>query len=393
MDYLGIPGLLEPDQVRDLLAPAPGRPPRRSSPPARTPTCPSDHATSSSPFCAGSSTGWSAPGTTAPASPTASSTPSCARRAADRPRRWPAPTSCRSGSTGSATGRCADVLSRPGRCRSAEPDRARLATKSGRRGPGRSRRARGSSGRAPGCRRAWSSSSGGPGRRPGPAESDTPLCGSWTSRNRPSRSTGRPSSSGILSVARTVRTRSATVRLDPRSRTRTRPPAVEGPGEELGLLPVDVGRPRPRSRSRPGRQGRQLQRGAVEPAQAAGRSRPGRGRPPARPTRQRRTASLSAWTRSRSGGIVGVGGHDEGGGGLQGGRVVHVHDAPVASGAGRLRQRSARIVAAAQLLGQHLRSPIDVESVSTTPIAGRVESTPEPTGARRADRVVGHATT
>ena len=73
MDFLGIPGLLEPDQMRELLhqrqsdrarkqkAAPPGRRARTRSPRSRP--------TSSSPCCAASSTGWSPPGTTAPARP------------------------------------------------------------------------------------------------------------------------------------------------------------------------------------------------------------------------------------------------------------------------------------------------------------------------------------
>ena len=49
--------------------------------------------------CARSSTGWSAPGTTGPASRTARCTPSCVRPAAGRWPRRPAPSSCRPGST------------------------------------------------------------------------------------------------------------------------------------------------------------------------------------------------------------------------------------------------------------------------------------------------------
>ena len=60
--------------------------------------------TSSWPRCAASSTAWSRRGTTAPASRTASRTPRCARTAAGRPPPSPPPTSCRAGSTGSATG-------------------------------------------------------------------------------------------------------------------------------------------------------------------------------------------------------------------------------------------------------------------------------------------------
>ena len=72
--------------------------------PSRTPS-PRSPRTSSSRSCAASSTGWSPPGTTAPARRTASPTPRCARSAAARPPPSPPPTSCRRGSTGSATGR------------------------------------------------------------------------------------------------------------------------------------------------------------------------------------------------------------------------------------------------------------------------------------------------
>ena len=66
--------------------------------------------TSSWRCCGASSTGWSPPGTTAPARRTASPTPRCARSAAGRPRRSPPPTSCRPGSTGSGSGRRAATL-------------------------------------------------------------------------------------------------------------------------------------------------------------------------------------------------------------------------------------------------------------------------------------------
>ena len=80
MDFLGIPGLLEPEQVREW---------------------------SSSACCAASSTGWSPRGTTARGRPTASPTTRSARSAAGRRRRWPAPTSSTSGSTVSVSGRSA----------------------------------------------------------------------------------------------------------------------------------------------------------------------------------------------------------------------------------------------------------------------------------------------
>ena len=74
-----------------------GRPATRT----RSPRC---RPTSSWPCSAGSSTGSSPRGTTAPARRTASPTPRCARSAADRPRRSPVQTSCTPGSTGSGSG-------------------------------------------------------------------------------------------------------------------------------------------------------------------------------------------------------------------------------------------------------------------------------------------------
>ena len=103
MDFLGIPGLLEPEQMRELLhhrqrsrrtTSAEPRPSSARSPP-----------TSSSPSCAASSTAWSPPGTTAPARPTASPTRRCARSSADPPPPSPTPTSSTPGSTVSASGR------------------------------------------------------------------------------------------------------------------------------------------------------------------------------------------------------------------------------------------------------------------------------------------------
>ena len=106
MDFLGIPGLLDPGQMKELLAQrqsdrAKSRRKRdtgsrdgRRSPP-----------TSSSPRCVASSTGWSRRGTTAPARRTASPTPRCARSAADLRPRSRTPTSCGPGSTCSASGR------------------------------------------------------------------------------------------------------------------------------------------------------------------------------------------------------------------------------------------------------------------------------------------------
>ena len=111
MDFLGIPGLLEPGQMRELLqqrqsdrakkqkaAPAPTSGQRRLGRRG-------DARTSSWRSCGASSTGWSPPGTTAPGRRTASPTRRCARSAAARPPRSRPPTSCTRGSTGSATGR------------------------------------------------------------------------------------------------------------------------------------------------------------------------------------------------------------------------------------------------------------------------------------------------
>ena len=74
--------------------------------PSRAPTTYPWPRTSSSRCSAASSTGWSRPGTTGPARPTATRTPRCARSAAGRRRRWPAPTSCTRASTGCASGPC-----------------------------------------------------------------------------------------------------------------------------------------------------------------------------------------------------------------------------------------------------------------------------------------------
>ena len=71
-DFLGIPGLLEPDQVDEPAEAAPGRADRRPAQgrrARRAPTTAPPPRTSTP--CARSSTAWSAPGTTAPASPTA----------------------------------------------------------------------------------------------------------------------------------------------------------------------------------------------------------------------------------------------------------------------------------------------------------------------------------
>ena len=96
MDFLGIPGLLEPDQVRDLLHAAAERPGASSRTPAGRERRPrrGHHPRAARRCCAASSTAWSPPGTTAPASRTASPTPRSARTAADPPPRSPAPTSC-----------------------------------------------------------------------------------------------------------------------------------------------------------------------------------------------------------------------------------------------------------------------------------------------------------
>ena len=110
MDFLGIPGLLEPDQVRDLLA---HRQSERAASGVRPAASTSGRSSARSPptsswrCCAASSTGSSRPGTTAPARRTASPTPRCARSAADRPRPSRPPTSCTRASSASASGPCA----------------------------------------------------------------------------------------------------------------------------------------------------------------------------------------------------------------------------------------------------------------------------------------------
>ena len=75
MDFLGIPGLLEPDQVRELLHQRQSERARKQKRSRRgrrrrtsSRSCPP---TSSSRCCAASSTAWSRPGTTAPARRTA----------------------------------------------------------------------------------------------------------------------------------------------------------------------------------------------------------------------------------------------------------------------------------------------------------------------------------
>ncbi len=66
MDFLGIPGLLEPDQVRDLLRQRQQEPGRgRGGGPGGPRREPRRQPTSSSARCARSSTDWSRPGTTA----------------------------------------------------------------------------------------------------------------------------------------------------------------------------------------------------------------------------------------------------------------------------------------------------------------------------------------
>ena len=104
MDFLGIPGLLEPDQMRELLHHR-----QRSRRTTAAPRRPTERAgvapTSSWRSCAASSTAWSPPGTTAPARPTASPTPPCARSSAARPPRSRTPSSSTPGSTASASGR------------------------------------------------------------------------------------------------------------------------------------------------------------------------------------------------------------------------------------------------------------------------------------------------
>ena len=103
MDFLGIPGLLEPDQVRELLHRQQAeRSRRRAAPEPDTVAEVSTHEQLAP--CAASSTAWSPRGTTAPARPTASRTPSCGATAVGRPRPSPAPTSCGSGSPGCARG-------------------------------------------------------------------------------------------------------------------------------------------------------------------------------------------------------------------------------------------------------------------------------------------------
>ncbi len=113
MDFLGIPGLLEADQVRDLLHSRQSE--RAQSVAADAPDRarrPEDRAVARRvhPRAAGHA----APRAQRPGrrlepphrlSRTASPTPRCAGSAADRPRRWPPPSSCRRGSTGSGAGR------------------------------------------------------------------------------------------------------------------------------------------------------------------------------------------------------------------------------------------------------------------------------------------------
>ena len=89
MDFLGIPGLLEPDQVRELLHSrqserAASRRPTVSATESST-RCRSSARTSSSACCGASSTASSPPGTTGPARPTASPTTRSARSAAGPP--------------------------------------------------------------------------------------------------------------------------------------------------------------------------------------------------------------------------------------------------------------------------------------------------------------------
>ena len=89
MDFLGIPGLLEPDQVRELLHSRQSERARKQKADGAgdraVDSVRSSARTSSSACCAASSTAWSPPGTTAPARPTASPTPRSARSAAGRP--------------------------------------------------------------------------------------------------------------------------------------------------------------------------------------------------------------------------------------------------------------------------------------------------------------------
>ena len=103
-DYLGLPGLLEPDQVKDLLRRHQARHQARARPDAPSGRAP--HARELRELrkeLNGLVAAWHH----RTDSRTASSTPSCARPAAARRRRSPAPTSCGSGSTRSGTGRSA----------------------------------------------------------------------------------------------------------------------------------------------------------------------------------------------------------------------------------------------------------------------------------------------
>ena len=104
MDFLGIPGLLEPGPDARAPPAAAGQAAAYGRSRSRT-RSPSSPPTSSWPRCAASSTVWSPPGTTAPARRTASPTPSCAASAAARRPRSPTPPSSGPGSTGSGSGR------------------------------------------------------------------------------------------------------------------------------------------------------------------------------------------------------------------------------------------------------------------------------------------------
>ena len=140
MDFLGIPGLLEPDQMRELLAQRQSDRRKKQPARARPRRAGADHpraARRAAPRA-------QRPGRrlAPPHRPgrTASPTPRCARSAAARPPRSPAPRCCASGSTGCASGRRAP----------AAPDRRHAAARplqssptGSRAGPRRPRRRRG----------------------------------------------------------------------------------------------------------------------------------------------------------------------------------------------------------------------------------------------------------
>ena len=103
MDFLGIPGLLEPDQVRELLHHRQRS--RRTTAADGARRARGLHPRAAGRSCAASSTASSPPGTTAPARPTASPTPPSARSSAAPPPRSRTPSSSTPGSTASASGR------------------------------------------------------------------------------------------------------------------------------------------------------------------------------------------------------------------------------------------------------------------------------------------------